>query len=569
MKKARIWGSLDPFVEGGDILGRSVANAGFLRALLAEDPFDAYHFFLQGGSQARDLRQFVLRAHPEVWEQGRVLLATRPELPKALRSNDYHCFHLSDCINAPAHLARLRNLHASELFPVTSVTHSLSYARYGKEFLAHLWPGCTPRDAVVATSPTAREVLQRIWAQLRQGYGLAESCAEPDTPVIPLGIDCEAFAPVRGEARQALRRSHGIGEADVALLVFARLSHTAKLDALPLFRALARAARPPLSMETFAVILAGARDRREDSDYLDHLRSLAGNMGLKFMVYENPDERHKLELFSLADALVSPVDNYQETFGISLLEAGAMELPVVASDFDGYRYLVNDGETGILVPTTGCADSSFMDAAANLLLDNQHQLLCAQQVAVDVPALARALRKLALSPGLRASMGHAARRHVCQSFSWRKLIWKYVTLWEGLWHRPISQKARETLRTVRHPMHVPLAEAFAGYPCQELSDEMRLCWSRAGEAHYRGSEGLGVYGGLQSFIEPEWVRTLVFFARKGETVASLREHLAAQAGIEPELASWCVLWCLKHDLLERCEEDKGAAQAADLSGENA
>ena len=30
----RIWGTLDPFVEGGDILGRKVANASFLAALL-------------------------------------------------------------------------------------------------------------------------------------------------------------------------------------------------------------------------------------------------------------------------------------------------------------------------------------------------------------------------------------------------------------------------------------------------------------------------------------------------------------------------------------------------------
>lgn len=542
-------------MESGGNLGRSVANTGFLRALLREDPFAGYHFFLPEGFQANALRELAQQVNPALLQEpGRLRLTSRPELPRALRSQRYHCFHLSDCINAPAHLARLRNLHAPEIFPITSMTHSLSYARYSKEFLAQLWPGCTPRDVVVASSATARDMLHNTWAALRSAYNLDESFLNPDVQVIPLGIDCEAFVPVTGEDRQALRRGQGINESDCVLLVFARLSHTAKLDALPLFRALRRAARPPLSMESFTVIMAGGHDQREASDYLEHLRTLAGNMGLKFMVCKNPDEQQKLELFSLSDIFVSPVDNYQETFGISLLEAGAMGLPVVASDFDGYRFLVRNGETGILVPTTGPADSCFLDAAASLLMENQHQLLCAQQVALDVPALARALRKLALSPGLRASMGHAARRHVCQTCSWQSVIWRYVTLWDSLWHKHLPEQRLQELREQQHPLHVPLARAFSGYPSASLADSLRLRWSKVGEASYRGREGLLLYGGMQSFIEPEWVQRLLFIARKGASVASLREELASQAGIAPELAAWCVLWALKHDLLERDDE---------------
>lgn len=545
-------------MEGGGNLGRGVANAGFLRALLREDPFSGYHFFLPEGFQANALRELAQQVNPALLQEpGRLRLASRPELPRALRSQRYHCFHLSDCINSPAHLARLRNLHAPEIFPITSLTHSLSYARYSKDFLAQLWPGCTPRDVIVATSETAREMLHNTWTALRSAYALDASFSPPDVQVIPLGIECESFVPVGGEDRQALRRAQGINEADCVLLVFARLSHTAKLDALPLFRALRRAARPPLSMESFTVIMAGGHDRREASDYLEQLRTLAGNMGLKLMVHENPDEQQKLELFSLSDVFVSPVDNYQETFGISLLEAGAMGLPVVASDFDGYRFLVRDGETGILVSTTGPSDSRYLDAAANLLMENQHQLLCSQQVALDVPVLARALRKLAMSPGLRASMGHAARRHVCQTYSWQSVIWRYVKLWDSLWHKHLPAQQMQELRELQHPLHVPLAEAFSGYPSMELADSLRLRWSRAGEATYRGREGLLLYGGMQSFIEPEWVQRLLFFARKGASVASLRDELATQAGIAPELAAWCVLWALKHDLLEREDENNG------------
>ena len=51
-----------------------------------------------------------------------------------------------------------------------------------------------------------------------------------------------------------------------------------------------------------------------------------------------------------ADLFCSPADNLQETFGLSVLEAMASSLPVVASDWNGYRDLVVHGSTGWLVP---------------------------------------------------------------------------------------------------------------------------------------------------------------------------------------------------------------------------
>lgn len=48
-----IWGTLDPFVEGGPVIGRKVANCGFLQALLGADPFREYHFSCRTGTAAR------------------------------------------------------------------------------------------------------------------------------------------------------------------------------------------------------------------------------------------------------------------------------------------------------------------------------------------------------------------------------------------------------------------------------------------------------------------------------------------------------------------------------------
>ena len=57
MGTSRLFGSLDSFVQPGEILGRGVANAGFLSALLSADPLDGYHFFLSGWEEIRRLEQ--------------------------------------------------------------------------------------------------------------------------------------------------------------------------------------------------------------------------------------------------------------------------------------------------------------------------------------------------------------------------------------------------------------------------------------------------------------------------------------------------------------------------------
>ncbi len=552
MQTKKIWGTLDPFVESGGILGRGVANQGFLDALLRLDPFDGYDFFLGHSDQARQLRDFVRQRHPRLLESGRLRIKSRPEFFTALGRTSYHCFHLSDCIGHPAHLARLRNAVAPRIFPITSLTHSLSYPRYGKEFLAHVWPGCTPRDAVVATSETACQAVRAYHAHALRAYGLDPGVWKaPRVALLPLGIEPADFIPPDAETKHRLRQERGIEPQRIVLLAFARLTHTSKLDALCLLRALRRARTPPLSAESFTLILAGGFDQREGGDYLEQILRLGNNLGLQIMAVRNPDDTERHALFSVADILVSPVDNYQETFGLSLLEAGAMELPVVASDFDGYRSLVLHERTGLLVPTVGPAESALLDSLGHVLLDNQHQLLAAQGLAVDVPPLAQAIRTLAMSSKLRAVMGRAGRKRVIEEFAWEVVIRRYVDLWDELWREPLPEQEVERLRTVAHPMHAPLAGVFVGYPTAKLEPGLRLRWSAAGKAYYRGQEGLIDYGGLQGFLEPDRVRRLVFAARAPRSAGELAQRLMEEEGVTAELAQWCLLWALKHDLLER------------------
>ena len=187
-----------------------------------------------------------------------------------------------------------------------------------------------------------------------------------------------------------------------------------------------------------------------------------------------------------ADLFVSPSDNIQETFGLAVVEAMASGLPVVASDWNGYRDLVVDGETGFLVPTV-MVDGATAGATARLLIGEltyDHFLAeCSQATAVDVSAMAAALTRLVGDEALRRRMGEAGRCRAAEHFAWPRIIQAY----EHLWARPgggaIRPKPSWTddggrsspWRGPAGPAAYPAPErTFAGYPTRRLKGHDRV-----------------------------------------------------------------------------------------------
>ncbi|MFH1913651.1 MAG: glycosyltransferase family 4 protein [Pseudomonadota bacterium] len=534
----RIWATLDPFYEPGPVLGRKVANTKFLRALLAADPCDEYRFFLGDAGQADGLRAHVRKIAPDMLDAGRVRVLDRRELPRALATEPVHCMHLSDCITSQPHAAALRNRYSRDIFPITGTIHSLSYSTFGTQFLRHLWAGTTRRDAIVCTSEPGREAVRRFFDWLRQGYGLdPERYPEPQLKRIPLAVDTDELCP--GEPRSEV--------GPVRLLVFGRISHHSKMDLLPLLRALHRLVRAGMDPTAVELVLAGWVD--DGDDFLPTLKDLAANAGIPLTIVARPSEAEKVALFRSADIFVSIADNPQETFGITLVEAGAFGLPVIASDYDGYRDIVVSGETGLLVPTIGPDRTDDIDLLAPLTYDNQYHLLLAQRTAVEIPALADALKTLIDSPDMRRAMGAAARRRVMTDYSWPVVIERHVRLWDDLWREPVDPAP---LREARHPQAMPYAELFGHYPSRTLDPAFMVKPGATGEAFYRGRDFPPLYCGLTGTIDPEIARKLVFLARKSIDTASLIRNLVDSVpGMDHVAAASHVLWSLKHDILER------------------
>ena len=203
---------------------------------------------------------------------------------------------------------------------------------------------------------------------------------------------------------------------------------------------------------------------------------------VKTSIVDGRAPENRRSVWHAADVFVSPSDNIQETFGLAVLEAMASGLPVVASDWNGYRDLVEHGKTGFLVPTA-MVTSATATATARLLigeLDYDHFLAeCSQATTVDIPAMSTALSKLLDDPELGRRMGAAGRDRAIERFAWRKV----VSAFEELWLNQNIERAAQARASAapsrwlgrQGPAAYPSPElTFAGYPTRRLDGADRL-----------------------------------------------------------------------------------------------
>jgi glycosyltransferase involved in cell wall biosynthesis len=230
----------------------------------------------------------------------------------------------------------------------------------------------------VLSADHAASVPYLRWAARRNPAKLVE---------MPNGVDAEVFSPGpdRGwaEAGEGLRESLGIPAGAVVAAFVATLDRAHHFKRLDLaIEALAQA-----DDERMHLVVAGG------GELLERHRAEAAAAGVGARVHFLGSVSHpELPTVLRAADLFLLTTEPPESFGIVLTEAMACGLPTIASDYPGVRAVVEEGETGLLVPRG------------------------------DAGAVAHALGRLASDPHERERMGAAGRVKAEERWSWPRLV---------------------------------------------------------------------------------------------------------------------------------------------------
>lgn len=360
---------------------------------------------------------------------------------------------------AIARWARWRSAFGHNAFSLFGQIHTLSSSASLQLIESLTSEPVQPWDALFCSSIAGRAVVEAVLSdreqQLRERCGNdALSIPRPELPVVPLPIPVQSLQtnlPPKKLARQAL----GVPEDANVCLWLGRLSMLTKMDPWPTYQLLERVSQQ--HHQPLWLLECGPEDTPEQRDHFAALRKLCPSVHfLRLGDLQPASEEIKQQALAAADLALSLVDNCQETFGLSVAEAMAAGLPIIASDWDGYRDSVRHGIDGFLIPSQWApsATACSLGLGWNQLLGTLNYAATAgalaQLVQVDMAAAAGALTTLLEDYPLRRAMGSAARLRARQRFGSAAVLQKMASVMEELQERRLREPDAG-----RH-CHVPL-----------------------------------------------------------------------------------------------------------------
>jgi glycosyltransferase involved in cell wall biosynthesis len=227
---------------------------------------------------------------------------------------------------------------------------------------------------VIAISPQVAE-------HLRKDFGVPQK----NIVLISNGIDVEDFPLISAQEKMRRRERLNLPPGPV-IGIIARLSdvkgHDVLLDAMPLV----------LKKIVNARLLIVGEGKMEEE-----IKKKIAAFGLSQNVFLYPTVNRTSEFLAMFDIFVMP--SLQEGLGLSVMEAQAAALPVVASRVGGIPSLIEHGRTGLLVEPR------------------------------DSAGLASALIQLLGNPPWAGQMGLRAREFIEHKFSAREMVEKTIYLY--------------------------------------------------------------------------------------------------------------------------------------------
>lgn len=457
--------------SGPKLMGRNAAGESFLRGYLTHSHATAFwgqiqkqehgqHFAAQVKAQGRSETVHAVTPH----NLGGLAQAGLVYYPGP--GIGQHAFH------------RVAATGAHTGWSLCGITHTTSSAGAMDALSELITAPVQPWDAVICTSTAVKDNVTRLLQaqanMLKERLGISKLVL-PMLPVIPLGIHTQDFVYTVAQ-KTAARKRLKANDNTLVVLFMGRLSFHAKAHPLAMYQALQKAAQLVKASGKKVKLVECGWHANEfiQKAYQDAARQACPDV--EVITLDGRKAQDRETAWAGADVFCSLSDNIQETFGIVPIEAMAAGLPVVVSDWDGYkdtvRHEVDGYRIATVMPEAGLATDLALRHAVEV---DTYDMYCGHTctlVSVDIEAAAIAFAKLFESPALRQSMSAAGRERAQQVYDWKVIIAQYEALW--------AEQDRVRLAAMQDATKVPAKldqpwparmdpfHAFASYPTQAL-----------------------------------------------------------------------------------------------------
>lgn len=224
----------------------------------------------------------------------------------------------------PAWLTRFANHHPRR--PLVSTVHGFNSVNAYSRIM-------TRADRVICGSSTVVDYV-------RHEYDTPEAIIR----LVHRGLDPATFDPAKLDPTfiEDFKRRHAL-EGNFVVLAVGRITSWKGYTELITAVATARPSLPPFKL----VIVGGVQQGQEG--YAASLRALVSQLQLEKQVVFTGSQERMPEIYHTADVVVSCSTSKPETFGRTMVEALAMERPVIATRHGGALDIMREGITGWLL----------------------------------------------------------------------------------------------------------------------------------------------------------------------------------------------------------------------------
>ena len=443
-------------------MGRNAAGESFLRAIFKYTKCKKFYVYPFGES---DINTF----------QSKAKLHNRFEPIQHISPHSLYKLNEVGNLFIPGpglgEFAFKRGFFGHKAWSLCGITHTTSSSRAMDSISDLITSPVQPWDALICTSNCVKNhVLETINSKaefLKDRLGISRIVL-PELPVIPLGIHTSDFAFTDSQ-KISSRESLSINNNSIVVLYAGRLSFHAKAHPLAMYQALELSSK--LTGKSVVLIECGWHSNEAISNsFLEAAQRFCPS--IRVIHLDGRQSKNRTLAWSSADIFCSLPDNIQETFGIVPIEAMAAGLPVVVSDWDGYKDTVRDQVDGFRIPTLIPEAHLGADLAQRYALDiDNYDMYCGHTsslVSVDVSAASNAFVKLMKSSSLRMQMGQSGLKRAKEIYDWAVIYKKYEDLWKQLKilrqeSQPISNYSKSW------PGRTNPFQGFSSYATNQLS----------------------------------------------------------------------------------------------------